>query len=59
MPEHATDKLQAAERLELAVQLNDAGLASRLFFVGVKPFVKSNGVKLVKWPSAHRIKLSI
>jgi hypothetical protein len=54
-----TDKLQAAERLELAVQLNDAGLASRLFFGGVKPFAKSIGVKLVKWPSAHRIKLSI
>ena len=43
------DKLRACERLELFLYLNQIGLASRPFFLGVKPHLSSKQVKLEKW----------
>ena len=42
------DKLRARERLELFLYLDQIGLASRPFFLGVKPHVSSRRVRLLK-----------
>ena len=47
----SSDKLRAAERLELNKYLNDIGLGQRVFFWGIKPHIDSNKVRLIKWPA--------
>jgi hypothetical protein len=42
----STDKLRAAERLELFLFLNDIGLAARIFLLGAKPLIASTNVKI-------------
>jgi hypothetical protein len=43
------DKLRAQERLELFLFLNQIGLATRPFFIGVKPHLRSKRVRLQRW----------
>jgi hypothetical protein len=40
------DKLRVAERLELFMHLDQIGLASRVFFLGAKPVMKSSRVTI-------------
>ena len=51
------DKLRAPERLELFLLLDQIGLAMRPFFLGVKPHVSSDGVRLKRWGDPRRIKV--
>jgi hypothetical protein len=43
------DKLRACERLELFLFLNQIGLASRPFFLGVKPHPRSERITFKRW----------